>query len=328
VLEDCARFGLDHPVLSERLKSMRHTLRLAIDSLPLDRASLLASRDVGADVGRTIGGEGEYTRRGMHDVAAAAGARLTESLRSLEEAAKAVGAPGAARQLESLRYEAYDLERSLGLILGGGRARQWRLCVLITQALCRHHPWESVAAMSLDAGADCLQLREKEMAVGELIVRATRLVAMARPRGASVIVNDRPDVALLAGADGVHVGQQDMSVAQVRALAGDRLLVGVSTESIQQACRAREAGADYCGVGPMYPTTTKDKPRVAGVAYLREYLALPGLPAHLAIGGIDAGRAKELAAAGCKGVAVSSYVCGATDPHRSCVELLEAMSRG
>lgn len=323
VLEDCARFGLDSPPLCERLKAMRHGLRAALDQLPLDRAMLLASRDVEGDVGRTIAGAGEYTRKGMGDIAAAAGARLTESLRSLEEAAKGLGAPDAAETIEALRYQAYDVERAIGLALAGGRAPQWRLCVLITESLCRHHPWDTVAAMAIDGGADCLQLREKELSGGALVDRAQRLIAMARPRGVHVIVNDRVDVALLAGADGVHVGQQDLSVAQVRTLAGERLLVGVSTESIEQAQRATDAGADYCGVGPMFPTTTKDKPRIAGVEYLREYLAHEAFPPHLAIGGIDDARAEQLAQAGCRGIAVSSFVCGAKDPREACARLVK-----
>ena len=129
--------------------------------------------------------------------------------------------PGAdARTIERVRYAAYSLERDLRLRLAGGRSPQWALCVLFTEALCTHLPWDEVARRALEGGADCLQLREKSLDGGTLVERTQTLVRMARPFGAAVIVNDRADVALLAGATGVHVGRQDLSVPHVRVLAG------------------------------------------------------------------------------------------------------------
>src|SRR5262249_3445094 len=138
----------------------------------------------------------------------------------------------------------------------------------------------------------------------------------ARVRGVRVIVNDRVDLALLSGADGVHLGQSDLPVAEARRLAGARLLIGVSTANLDEARSAARQGADYCGVGPMFPTTTKDKPRISGPPYLREYLAAPvsARVPHLAIGGIAPGNVSDLVSAGCRGIAVSGSVCGATDP--------------
>ena len=141
---------------------------------------------------------------------------------------------------------------------------------------------------------------------------------------AAVIVNDRPDIALLAGADGVHLGQSDLNPKAVRKLAGDALIIGLSTANIEQAKRARDDGTDYCGVGPIFNTTTKHKPELAGPAYLREYLAWDGLP-HLAIGGVAPGNVDELAEAGCRGVAVSAAVCSARDPGAAVRPLIEAL---
>ena len=209
--------------------------------------------------------------------------------------------------------------------LAGGRAPQWRLCVLITESLCTHLPWKEVARRSLEGGADCLQLREKSVEGGLLADRAEWLVRMARPFGASIIVNDRPDVALLAGAAGVHVGRHDLSVLQVRRIAGASLLVGVSTSSPEEAAAARAAGADYCGIGPMFPTTTKHKPIIAGPEALKACLALPGMLPHLAIGGITPDTIGPLLAAGVRGVAVSSCVCGSPDPAETCRRLRAAL---
>jgi thiamine-phosphate pyrophosphorylase len=200
--------------------------------------------------------------------------------------------------------------------------------VLITESLCRR-PWLEVARAAIEGGADCVQLREKEMEDREVLARAKSLVELARSPLAhalgscSVIINDRPDIALAAGADGVHLGQGDMPVRAVREIAGAGLIVGVSTSRVEEARAAVRDGADYLGLGPMFATTTKHKPELRGPGYVREVMADPmlaGVP-HLAIGGITPGNVVELAAAGCRGVAVSSAVCGAEDPRAVCAFL-------
>jgi thiamine-phosphate pyrophosphorylase len=144
-----------------------------------------------------------------------------------------------------------------------------------------------------------------------------------------VVVNDRLDVALACGADGVHLGQDDLSVRDARRViaasmekggarvalgARGALLVGASTHSLDEARAAVEAGADVCGVGAMFATGTKPSVAPSGLPYLRAYLAAHGRVPHLAIGGITPANVRELAAAGCRGVAVSGTVCGADDP--------------
>ncbi|MEO1130075.1 MAG: thiamine phosphate synthase [Planctomycetota bacterium] len=326
VMEDGARFLLDDAALCAELKSMRHDLAAALGMLPGAGGIGLVQRDTPGDVGTTIGTPSEYTRATQRDVIVAAGKRCTEALRTIEEFAKTTGPPDVPRRIEALRYRAYDVERRLTLAMGSGRGVQWKLCVLITESLCIHHSWLDVARMAMEGGADCIQLREKELDGRALVERAEELV---RHRGedsrVSIIVNDRVDVALAAGADGVHLGQGDLSVADARRMAGFDLLIGVSTSNLDEARQALRDGADSCGVGAMYPTTTKHKDTTAGVAYLREYLAHdPPLPPHLAIGGITPEHIGELRAAGAQGVAVSSCVCGAKDPAAVCQALLHA----
>jgi thiamine-phosphate diphosphorylase len=123
------------------------------------------------------------------------------------------------------------------------------------------------------------------------------------------------------------VGQGDLPAAAVRRLAGERLVVGVSTSRLEQARAALAAGADGCGVGPMHASGTKHKDEIVGTAYLAAYLEWDRLP-HLAIGGIDAGRAGRLAAIGARGVAVCAAVCGADDPEAAAREILAAMDAG
>jgi thiamine-phosphate pyrophosphorylase len=159
---------------------------------------------------------------------------------------------------------------------------------------------------------------------GWLLERVQRVVERVGRR-AAVVVNDRPDVALAAGADGVHVGQTDLPPLAVRRVVGRQLLLGVSCSNAGHAARAFERGADYCGLGPMFPSSTKARDFVAGPSLLRAFHeAFPERP-YLAIGGITPDNVGELARAGCRGVAVCAAVCGSVDPGLAVRRLLEAL---
>lgn len=323
-LEDIARFVLDDAAISGKLKEHRHTLRSSAAGV-LTVGGLVAGRDTPGDVGTGVRTAGEAHRADWSGVARAAAARTQEALRVIEEAAKVRGA--AAAPFDMIRYAVYDLERELLLRLGPA-CPQWRLCVLLTESICRR-PWLEVAERAIRGGADCLQLREKDMESGELLSRARQLVSLARSlgRATAVIINDRPDIAALAGADGVHVGQHDLAPVDARTIMGERAIVGVSTASLDQAHAAVRAGASYCGLGPMFPSSTKPKDVLAGPEYAAAYLAderTAGVP-HLAISGITAANVGTLASAGVRGVAVSGEVCGADDPEAACRRLLAGL---
>lgn len=339
-LEDVARFAWDDAALAEEAKSIRHALQAAVAAIPAERLAL--ARDVAGDVGTAIAGANEYARADAGAVAAAAGKRLTEALRVVEEAAKSIGpvlgttlgssiaAPTGievARAVEALRYRAYALDAKVTLRAACARPRQWRLCVLLTRALCRH-PWEQVVARAIDGGADAIQVREKDMPGRALVEHARAVRALCAPRGVATIVNDRLDIALAAGADGVHLGTDDLPVREARRIAGASFLIGASTHSPDEARAAVDAGADHCGVGAMYASSLKPGLAPSGEAYLRAFLAeFPRIP-HLAIGGIAPGRVSALARAGCRGVAVSSAVCGAEDPAAVAAAIVAELAAG
>lgn len=336
IMEEAARFLFDNRELSQSLKSMRHDLAAALGRLPGWPHAGLAHRDTRGDVGAAISTTSEGVRASERDVVIASCKRLTEALRSIEEYAKIECArsgpeaeelkslPGA---FESIRYRAYEAERALVLAFGIGRASQWRLCVLLSESLCTHLRWEEVAERAIAGGADCLQLREKHFDDRELLRRARLLVALASRRSVSIVVNDRVDIALESGAHGVHLGQGDLPLVSARRIAGDRLLIGVSTSTIVQAERALREGADMCGVGPMFHSTTKVRDSIPGPAYLRAYRNHePRLPPHLAIGGITSENVHEVVEAGALGLAVSSCVCGARAPDEVCRSLIGALA--
>ena len=140
------------------------------------------------------------------------------------------------------------------------------LYVLLTESLCAVS-WEATLRGVLRGGAQCVQLREKFLPDAVLLERARTLVKHCRRHGAVSIINDRPDIALLSNADGIHLGQSDLPCAEARKLLGHNAIIGVSTENLTQARQALHDGASYIAVGPMFPTTTKIKPRIAGPAY-------------------------------------------------------------
>ena len=321
VMEEAARLALEDTALSSELKNVRHELSRALEGLR--PGWLAANRDVEGDVGTSITTGDEATRAGLVDVVAAAGRRLGEALRVIEEASKTLDA-AVARQVESIRYRGYEIESALLARLGSGRGRQWRVCVLLTESLCAR-PWTEVLQGAIDGGADCIQVREPDLGGAALARRVEDVVRVARPASVSVVVNDRVDVAWAAGADGVHLGQGDLPVRAARRLVGRGLLVGVSTRSLDEAEAASIAGADYCGVGPMFKTKTKAVAEPVGPAYLEAFLErFPATP-HLAIGGIGPRNIGRLLERGVQGVAVCSAVCSAPRPDEVVKTLRAAM---
>lgn len=325
VMEDLARFALDDPHLTRSLKQLRHDLRTALSALPIRPTDLLAARDTPGDVGTTISTPAELTRPdALPDLATAAAKRAQEALRSLEESAKALGRTG--KDFESLRYALYTHERALLLRLAPP-CPQWTLCVLVTRSLCVHHTPQDIVRLAAGAGADCVQIREKDLPDAERLDHTATLVRTAHDAGLHAAVNDRPDLARLTDADAVHLGQTDLPVAAARRILGPGRWIGVSCSTLDHARRAADDGADSIGLGPMFPSTTKPKPALSGPDLVRAVLADPDasrLP-HLAISGITPANIHHLLAAGCQGVAVSSAVCAAEDPAGVCRAIVSAL---
>lgn len=196
---------------------------------------------------------------------------------------------------------------------------QVKLYVLLTEAGCLGD-WYRTAEDILAGGAQAIQLREKHVDDRELLERATRLRSICDRHGALLIINDRADIAG-AAAHGVHLGQDDLSVAEARRIVGPNSIIGLSTHTLEQAKAALEDPPEYLAVGPMFPSTTKPQDHIAGPATLNAVREITSLPL-VAIGGITADNAAELGAA--DALAVCSAVIGAEDVTSAVRELLAA----
>lgn len=206
-------------------------------------------------------------------------------------------------------------------------ARVAGLHLVTDSALCGPRGVLAVVEAAVRGGVRVVQLREKTLATRAFVERARALKALLAPRGVHLIVNDRLDVALASGADGVHLGQDDLSPEDVRRWL-PHALVGLSIERAEQLAEAERLPVDYYGASPVFATTTKtDTAAALGLEGLRALRARCTRPL-VAIGGIDAHNAAAVMAAGADGLAVVSALCAAPDPGAAARRLCAAMEKG
>lgn len=300
VVEEYCRFGLNDRHLTERCKSMRHTLIEALLQLPA--AELNASRFSLLDVGADIQLASEDDRDSLASVAAASWQRVEQALRSIEEYGKLLS-PSLARNAKLLRYEGYVLAKAcLTIADSQERLAGTKLYVLVDGGVTRT-ALQNRAAELVAAGVHAIQLRDKTLPDRELLVRASIVREQTRGTPTLFIMNDRPDLAMLAKADGLHIGQDELAVADVRRIVGPAMLIGVSTHDIDQARQAVVDGANYLGCGPTFPSGTKHFSQFPGLDFLREVAAEIALPAF-AIGGITLENLPDVLATGVSRVAI------------------------
>lgn len=322
VIEDYCRFTLDDRFLSEELKQLRHALTEALASLP--SGLLLEARETLRDVGTRISTESEQQRHSLRAVVQANLKRLQEALRSLEEYGK-LHSPAVGAALEKLRYRSYTLERTLLL---GATSRQRladaQLYVLVTGSSCTAGlEWTIQEAAA--GGAQIVQLREKGLRDRELLERARQVRRWTRKANVLFIMNDRPDLARLAEADGVHLGQEELAVKDARRIVGPDALIGVSTHNLDQVRQAVLDGANYLGVGPTFTSGTKHFGELAGLEFVRMATAETSLPSFV-IGGVNLETIRAAVAAGARRVAVSQAICQAEDPRAVAAKLRRVLN--
>lgn len=196
-----------------------------------------------------------------------------------------------------------------------------RLYLVTDQISIGHRTLTDVVAEAVRGGVTCVQLREKQLNTRDFYAQAMVLQKLLAPLNIPLVINDRIDIALACGAQGVHLGQSDMPVTQARKLLPPDIFIGWSVETIDDVVRSASLSVDYLGVSPVFATPTKtDTQTPWGLAGLRQVRSLTALPL-VAIGGIHAGNAREIMLAGADGLAFVSALCAATDPCAAAADL-------
>ncbi|TKJ35744.1 MAG: thiamine phosphate synthase [Planctomycetes bacterium B3_Pla] len=321
VIEEVCRFALNSAPLSSRAKQLRHELTRAIGEL--DAGRLIASRETPGDVGVAQTVEKQLGRGSLSDSLTAGCKRLTEALRALAEVIR-IENESLAGRIEKLRYDAYTLEKDIVLFAEPReKFKRVGLYIVITSNL----PTEVIylTHKCADGGADCIQLRAKAIEDDKLYAIAAEFVKICKDADVLSVINDRVDVAVAAGADGLHLGQNDLPIEQARKLQKAPLIIGKSTHSPVQLRAACDERPTYAALGPVFATGTKPDVPPVGLGYVRqagEILADTGI-GNVAIGGITLDNVEQVLNAGAASISVCAAVTKASDPTAACRALKE-----
>ncbi len=325
VLEDVARFLLNDAEMSRRLRTLRHDLAQRTKSLEI---GFLSYRDAEHDVGHpypVLPGERGFDRKtislqNLLDLVTANAKRVEESLRVVEELAKLpeVNSMLNSASFEQARFTAYTLERDLisGVSRRDKTERMLGLYVILDRQFLAGRDELDVARQIIEGGAKVMQLRDKSQFCQDkkrkLLIIAQKLKELCSEAGVLFIINDYLDLAIAVGADGLHIGQEDLPLSIVRRELPIDKIVGCSVTTLSQATQAQNEGADYIAVGSIFPTTTKKEATMVGVDIVRELKQMVSIPL-VAIGGINQNNVSEVVAAGADAVAVISAVLSEKD---------------
>ena len=323
-VEDPTRFHLQNQVLAGHWQDLRRksgNLRQLLESRV---GSLAPYRDLGGDPLLEVAGTGKHAS--LRNLVLANLSRCRESARSIEELLRLVDAD-LSQAMQEIRYGIYAQQQIMeGLLQRGRTLQDRRLYVLVTESLCRGDLYETTAA-ALRGGASIVQLREKERPSGELLEIARKLRELTLEHDAVFLINDDVTVASLSGADGVHLGQQDLAPREARKILGPDAIIGLSTHCRDQAAAAAPLGADYIGVGPIHETQTKEHREAVGPEYIRVALEATPLPGY-AIGRVDHTTIDRVMAAGADRVAVCTGIIAQEDPEAATRHLIERIEAG
>lgn len=301
--EDYVRFELTDRRLLETVRTTRQLFLDLKKSLPL--IAIISQRASERDRGRSPAFD--RGRRGSWSAVLLANlSRAKESARILEELLRCAS-PAHARLCKRIRFLVYDLEKAM--ISACLRRFNPHVCAILDERYLAGRDLERLVRALVRGGATMLQLRAKTMNDRAFHGLASQMRRLTARTGVTYIVNDRVAIAHSVGADGVHLGQQDLPIGPARTIMGDAAIIGISVTSPREARKAAAQGADYLGAGAVFPTPTKPELEVIGLDGLRAICRCVDIPV-IAIGGIDNRNARAAFGAGARGVAVVSYACG------------------
>lgn len=318
VLEDTVRFIIEEKDLTEKLKNLRHLILGEIKNLP-ENQRLIISRESKKDVGRRLK---EEAREKIDELITANFRRVEEAERSLEEYGKLI-LPSWGEKFRQFRFQTYVLEKEVKIKLK--KKIDYSLYAITESSLKIEELVEKVKK-AIEGGVCVIQLREKNLSSREFLLRATELRKII-PSHITFIINDRIDIALACSADGVHLGQDDIPLSFAREIMGEEKIIGISTHNLEEAKKAESGGADYIGVGPIFPTSGKpDAGMPKGVKIITDIKKQVKIPV-VAIGGISCENIQEVLRAGADGVAVISAIFSQKDVLKATKALREKITK-
>lgn len=310
VIEEWCRLGLENGELSQKCKNLRQELG------KWHSPQIRGGRDTAQDPGTELSHPREQERSSLGNILDSNFARVQEALRVLEEYSKLYDLEMSA-QMKSLRYGVYELQSALTVTD--------RLAILKNNFLylvtMPHPNLCEIVEDCLQGGLKIVQFRQKEGTDREKIAQAQELCKLCRRYGALFLVNDRVDIALLVGADGVHLGQTDMDGRQARQILGKEAIIGISSTSPAELSYALEQQPDYVGVGPVFATPTKPGKAAIKDSYLPHAVVHCPIP-WFAIGGIDIDNLEEVISLGARRVALVRALVNAPDPKATTMGML------
>lgn len=308
VVEDICRFYFEDNEKTEKLRKMRHILRKTFQDIDED---FVNSRDAEHDIGREISQKSTLDKKtDLKQLITANFKRIEEAVRTMEETLKITGKYEESKIMENLRYEAYYLEKEvlkhIKIDIPEG------LYGITAEKYSNGRDNITVVKEMIEAGIKIIQYREKYKSMKEKYEECIRIREITKEKGVIFIINDHIDLAMMVNADGIHIGQDDIPIKEVRKIAGSKI-IGLSTHSPEQLKKAIEDGADYIGVGPIYKTYTKDDVcDPVGLEYL-EYAVKNATIPFVAIGGIKEGNIDEVIKRGAKTICLVTEIVGAED---------------
>ena len=315
IIEEWCRFALNDTQMANECKQMRQELG------QWHTPEIRSARNTAGDVGTALSHPREEQRAGIEQLLQANLCRVQEALRVLEEYGKLYSA-SLSSGCKQMRYRVYTLESSLLAYNRQQTLKNARLYLVTAPApdlLAR-------VEAALAGGLTLVQYRDKQSNDIDRMMMAQQMCQLCHHYGALFILNDRVDLALAVGADGVHLGQQDVSVALARQILGSQKIVGKSTTNPEEMAKALQEGADYIGVGPVYETPTKAGKAAAGLEYVR-YAAKHATVPWFAIGGIDSSNIDDVLAAGAPAIAIVRAIMSAENPTHAVQFCLSILNR-
>ena len=302
VVEEITRFLLEDKKLSSKVKGFRAKVKEACEKIPYQDL-LIKIRDSKKDVGWKVYPKSEALRADIVSIYKSNIKRATEALRVLEEFSKLVSSR-VGRSFKDLRFMVYDLEKEV-YEKTAQHLKQQKLnfdFYAVIDPVAFGKDIFKVTQRALKAGVKIIQYRDKKASKKTYLKNAQKMMKLTQKYKAVFIVNDYVDIAKQINADGVHLGQEDMSLRRAREILGDDKIIGISTHSYKQALRADKSAADYLACGPIYKTKTKPWRRAVGIDLLKRVVKSVEKPV-VAIGGINKSNLKEIKRTGCKRVA-------------------------